>query len=147
MLDTPGMLIRMAKRSARLASASTIWEDCGLRLSRSGDRSVRGAEHSDVSAARASELFPRFLAAVRSFTRASRADVQSSFSSSKSSLRAGRASNSSMAPMRARIARIQAIGLRQLAGRLGEAARLERGFRDLDERNASDAQRAFDGAR
>ena len=33
--------------------------------------------------------------------------------------------------------RIQAIGLRQLAGRLGEAARLTR--IDLDERNASDA--------
>ena len=40
--------------------------------------------------------------------------------------------------------RIQAIGLRQLAGRLSEAARLTR--IDLDERNASDAQRAFDGA-
>ena len=40
--------------------------------------------------------------------------------------------------------RVQAIGLRQLAGRLGEAARLTR--IDLDERNASDAQRAFDGA-
>jgi hypothetical protein len=25
MLDTPGMLVRMAKRSERLASASTIW--------------------------------------------------------------------------------------------------------------------------
>jgi hypothetical protein len=33
--------------------------------------------------------------------------------------------------------RVQAIGLRQLAGRLGEAARLTR--IDLDERNASDA--------
>jgi hypothetical protein len=25
MLETPGMLVRMAKRSERLASASTIW--------------------------------------------------------------------------------------------------------------------------
>ena len=76
MLDTPGMLVGMAKRSARLSSASTNLEDCGFRLSRSGDRSVRGAEHSDASTARASEAFPRFLAAVRSFTRASRANVK-----------------------------------------------------------------------
>ena len=40
--------------------------------------------------------------------------------------------------------RIQAIGLRQLACRLGETARLTR--IDLDERNAGRAQRAFDGA-
>jgi hypothetical protein len=40
--------------------------------------------------------------------------------------------------------RIQAIGLRQLAGRLGEAARLTR--IDLDERNARCAERTFESA-
>src|SRR5271169_2171792 len=40
--------------------------------------------------------------------------------------------------------RIQAIGLRQLASRLSETARLTR--IDLDERNAGCAERAFDGA-
>ena len=40
--------------------------------------------------------------------------------------------------------RVQAIGLRQLAGGLGEAARLTRV--DLGERNAGRAERALDGA-
>jgi hypothetical protein len=40
--------------------------------------------------------------------------------------------------------RIQAIGLRQLAGRLGEAARLTR--IDLDERNVRGAERTFESA-
>ena len=72
MLDRPGMLIRMAKRSERLAWASIDPENCrfdghdlaidlleALSIGRFNSGSVRA--------------FPRFLAAVRSFTRASRA--------------------------------------------------------------------------
>jgi hypothetical protein len=121
MLETPGMLVRMAKRSARLAFASIIWR-IALRPSRSADRSVRGAEHSDVQQ-RERESVSAVFGCCSILHQGLASDVKLlQFDEGLASSRAR--FQFQQGPHASQDRRIQAIGLRQLAGRLGEAARL-----------------------
>ena len=147
MLDTSGMLISvMAKRSARLCVGFDNLEDCGFDCRDLAIDLFEALEHSDASSVqRERQSFSAVPAAVRSFTSGLASDVK--FLQFEQELASGwaRASNSSMAPMRARIAasrkRSVFASLPVASAKLARLTRI-----DLDERNASDAQRAFDGA-
>ena len=77
MLDTPGsMLIRMAKRSARLSSASTSWRIAASTVAICRSICSRCAEHSDASTATALELFRGSWRQVRSLHQGLASDVK-----------------------------------------------------------------------